>query len=100
MFENILSKPELIWFIIGLVMFLLELVIPGFFIFFFALGAWVTALVCLIADPGINVQLVIFTVSSVLSLLLLRRIIQKNSFRRKLRRVMKLRMNLPERRRL
>jgi inner membrane protein len=84
MFENILSKPEVIWFLIGLVMFLLELVIPGFFIFFFALGAWVTALVCLIADPGINVQLVIFTVSSVLSLLLLRRIIQKKFFQEKI----------------
>jgi inner membrane protein len=84
MFENILSKPEIIWFIIGLVMFILELIIPGFFIFFFALGAWVTALVCLIADPGINVQLVIFTVSSVLSLLLLRRIIQKKFFQEKI----------------
>lgn len=84
MFENILSKPELIWFIIGLVMFLLELVIPGFFIFFFAIGAWVTALVCLIAEPGINVQLVIFTVTSVISLLLLRRIIQKKFFQEKI----------------
>ena len=48
MIENILSRPELMWFILGLILFLLELVIPGFFIFFFGLGAWVTALVCLI----------------------------------------------------
>jgi membrane protein implicated in regulation of membrane protease activity len=53
------------------------LVIPGFFIFFFGLGAWVTALVCLIGNPGTNLQIVIFAVSSTLLLLALRRIIQK-----------------------
>lgn len=84
MFENILSKPEIIWFFIGLVLFLLELVIPGFFIFFFALGAWVTALVCLVADPGINAQLIVFAVTSVISLLLLRKIIQKKFFQKKI----------------
>jgi inner membrane protein len=80
MTETILSRPELFWFILGLGLFLLELVIPGFFIFFFGLGAWVTALVCLIAEPGINLQIVIFAVISVLSLIGLRRIIQKKFF--------------------
>ena len=80
MIENISSRPELFWFIIGLVLFLLELVIPGFFIFFFGLGAWVAALVCLIWEPGINLQIVIFAVTSVLSLITLRRIIQKKFF--------------------
>ncbi len=70
------SRPELIWFIIGLVLFLLELVIPGFVIFFFAVGAWITALVCLVTDPGINLQVIIFAVSSVLSLVLLRKVLQ------------------------
>ena len=45
---------------IGLGLFLMELVIPGFFIFFFGLGAWVTALVCLIGNPGVNLQIIIF----------------------------------------
>jgi inner membrane protein len=84
MLENFLSKPELVWFFIGLVLFLLELVIPGFFLFFFALGAWLTALVCLIVDPGINVQLIVFTVTSVISLLLLRKIIRKKFFQEKI----------------
>lgn len=84
MLENLLSKPEVVWFFIGLVLFLLELVIPGFFLFFFALGAWLTALVCLIVDPGINVQLIVFTVTSVISLLLLRKIIQKKFFQEKI----------------
>ena len=80
MFEIIFNRPELFWFFIGLCLFLLELVIPGFFIFFFGLGAWVTALVCLIGNPGTNVQIMIFAVTSVLSLIGLRRIIQKKFF--------------------
>jgi membrane protein implicated in regulation of membrane protease activity len=77
MITNIFSRPELFWFIVGLGLFLLELVIPGFFIFFFGLGAWITALVCLIGNPGTNIQIVIFAITSVLLLIVLRRIIQK-----------------------
>jgi inner membrane protein len=80
MMANIFSRPELFWFILGLVLFLMELVIPGFFIFFFGLGAWVTALICLIGEPGTNMQILIFAVISVLSLIALRRIIQKKFF--------------------
>ena len=74
------SKPELVWFIIGLVLFLLELVLPGFVIFFFGVGAWITALLCLIANPGFNLQAIVFGVTSILSLLLLRKMIQKRFF--------------------
>lgn len=74
------SKPELIWFFVGLILFLAELVLPGFVIFFFGVGAWVTALVCLIGHPGINVQFIIFGATSILSLAALRRIIQKRFF--------------------
>ena len=78
--QSLFSKPELVWFIIGLALFLLELVLPGFVIFFFGVGAWVTALLCLIADPGINLQAIVFAVTSVLSLVLLRKMIQKRFF--------------------
>lgn len=77
---SIFSKPELVWFIIGLALFLLELVMPGFVIFFFGVGAWFTALLCLIANPGINLQAIVFGVTSILSLLLLRKMIQKRFF--------------------
>lgn len=80
MIENIFSRPELLWFLLGLVLFLLELVIPGFFIFFFGLGAWVTALVCLIGEPSTNLQIIIFAIVSVLSLLALRKMMQKKFF--------------------
>lgn len=80
MIEILISRPELFWFIVGLGLFLLELIVPGFFIFFFGLGAWFTSLVCLIGDPGINLQIIIFAIISVLTLVGLRSIIQKKFF--------------------
>jgi membrane protein implicated in regulation of membrane protease activity len=81
--ELLLSRPELLWFLIGLVLFLLELVVPGFVIFFFGFGAWITALICLIGHPGPNLQIIIFAVTSVLSLVVLRRMIQNKFFSNK-----------------
>ena len=78
--SQFLSRPEIIWFIIGLALFLLELVLPGFVIFFFGVGAWITALLCLIANPGLNLQVIVFAITSVLSLLALRKLIQKRFF--------------------
>jgi len=80
MSTTVFSKPEVIWFIIGLALFLLELVLPGFVIFFFGVGAWITALLCLLAHPGINLQIIVFAITSVLSLLALRKIIQRKFF--------------------
>ena len=65
-------KPELIWFLIGLLLLMSEFMIPGLIVFFFGVGAWITALVCLLTDLSINAQLGLFIVSSVLSLALLR----------------------------
>ncbi len=78
--ESIIEKPELLWFLIGLIMFLMELVVPGFVIFFFGIGAWITALVCLFASPGTNLQIIIFALTSVLTLVGLRRLIRKKLF--------------------
>lgn len=77
MITNIFSRPEIFWFILGLGLFLLELVMPGFIIFFFGLGAWITALVCLVWNPGTNLQIIIFALSSAVLLVALRKIIQK-----------------------
>src|SRR5664279_370442 len=76
MVTSVFSRPELFWFILGLGLFLLELVMPGFIIFFFGLGAWITAIVCLIGHPGTNLQIIIFAVTSTLLLIALRKIIQ------------------------
>jgi len=65
-------EPELIWFLIGLLLLLAEFAIPGLIILFFGIGAWIVAVTCLVTAPSLNVQLLIFIGSSVLSLLLLR----------------------------
>ncbi|HBE40536.1 MAG TPA: hypothetical protein DDW27_04910 [Bacteroidales bacterium] len=74
--EFFINRPELFWFILGLVLLLLELVVPGFVIIFFGVGAWITSLVCIIFNPGINFQAAIFAVTSVIVLLVFRRMIQ------------------------
>jgi inner membrane protein len=80
MSTSVFSRPEVVWFIIGLVLFLLELVMPGFVIFFFGVGAWITALLCLFTHISTNLQIIVFAITSVISLLLLRKIIQRKFF--------------------
>lgn len=79
--SDVFSKPEIIWFLIGLVLALLEFGIPGLIILFFGVGAWVTSLICLMFDIGVNTQIVIFLVSSLLSLFLLRKTFKKKFFK-------------------
>jgi len=69
--------PALYWLIIGVMLFFLELAVPGFILFFFALGALVTALVSWLSPIDIAWQLALFIAASLVSLLLLRNIIQK-----------------------
>ena len=65
-------KPELVWFLVGLVFLLAEFAMPGLVIFFFGLGAWLVAIVCLLTDVDLMIQLITFLVSSVLILILFR----------------------------
>ena len=73
-------RPDLFWFILGLVFLLLELAIPGFVVFFFGIGAWITSLVCLLANPGLDLQIIIFSLTSILTLLFLRRMLTNRFF--------------------
>jgi membrane protein implicated in regulation of membrane protease activity len=67
-------SPTLIWFLVGLALALMELAVPGVILVFFGLGAWITALTTGIGvTPTLASQLFVFTISSVLSLVLLRR---------------------------
>jgi membrane protein implicated in regulation of membrane protease activity len=71
-----LLRPELIWFLVGLVLLIMEFMLPGLIIFFFGVGAWIVAIVCLLSSyvqGSVNAQLLIFIISSVLSLLILRK---------------------------
>lgn len=66
-------KPELIWFMAGLIMLLAEFAMPGLIIFFFGIGALLVALICLFTDISINLQLTLFLIASILLLLSLRK---------------------------
>lgn len=68
-----LFAPEIVWLIVGVAFFLAEMMLPGFVIFFFAVGALVTALACLIGAPNLNMQLLIFLAASLISLFALRK---------------------------
>lgn len=75
-----LTTAFLMWLIMGVMCFLLELVLPGFILFFFGLGAWITALACYLHPVTLNYQLLIFLSSSLLSLLLLRNFLRRIFF--------------------
>lgn len=72
-----LNTPSLLWFLAGIVFFLLELSMPGFVLFFFAVGAWLTATLSWLYPLSLNSQILIFIVASLFSLLVLRRFVKK-----------------------
>lgn len=65
-------SPVLAWFLLGIAFFVVELVLPGFIIFFFGIGAWCTALALYLFAPSLTSQLVVFMVTSLIALLALR----------------------------
>ncbi|MBM9513045.1 NfeD family protein [Desulfogranum marinum] len=69
-------SPVLVWFLIGIAFYGIELALPGFVVFFFGIGAWCTALCVYIFDVSLATQLVLFLTTSVLSLLVLRSYLQ------------------------
>ena len=71
-------SPSIIWAIFGVILFLMELFMPGLVIFFFGLGALVTALTTSLSiTVSLNSQLVVFIITSTLALLLFRKLIKK-----------------------
>ena len=78
-----LSDPAVVWFLIGLGLLLLELILPGLVIMFFGVGAWVTALVCALTDIKLNFQILIFLAASLAGLVLLRKYLKNRFFSKK-----------------
>jgi membrane protein implicated in regulation of membrane protease activity len=64
---------SVIWFLIGFAFFMLEFVVPGFILFFFGIGAWVVGITTLFTDISLTFQIVIFLVSSLITVALFRR---------------------------
>lgn len=64
---------SVIWVLLGFAFLLLEFIIPGFILFFFGVGAWIVALLTFFFDISLDVQILIFIISSSLSVLLFRK---------------------------
>lgn len=77
-----LTTPSLIWFLAGIVLFLLEMALPGFILFFFGLGAWLTAAASWLFPLNLNGQILVFIIASLFSLLCLRSFVKKAFFGR------------------
>jgi len=70
-------NPALYWLVIGVMLFFLELAVPGFILFFFAVGALLTALAAWLFPLSLAWQLALFITTSLIALFGLRNIIQK-----------------------
>src|SRR5688500_1305870 len=76
-FMDLFYNAAVIWFIIGFLCFLLEFVLPGLILFFFAVGAWIVATLSLFIDMSLNTQLIVFLASSTLAIILFRKSVSK-----------------------
>lgn len=65
-------EPSVYWFLTGVFLAALELVLPGMIVIFFGAGACTVSLICLAANIGIEWELVTFALTSTLYLVLLR----------------------------
>ncbi|MDO5674734.1 MAG: NfeD family protein [bacterium] len=78
MFIGISSvPPALLWFLLGISCFVLELLLPGLLLFFFGIGAWCAALAVLLMPMPLSLQILIFLSTSIITLVLLRAKFQK-----------------------
>ncbi len=71
-----------LWFAAALIFFILEIVVPGFVLLWFGVGAAVTGLLVLLGVQSVGVQILVFVVVSIVFVALSRTIF-KNIFMRK-----------------
>jgi membrane protein implicated in regulation of membrane protease activity len=79
--DRFLTTP-VIWFIIGFVCFLLEFMLPGLILFFFAVAAGIVAILSLFLDLDINTQLIVFLASATITILLFRKWVKRLIWRK------------------
>ena len=63
--------PWIIWGAVGLVFFILEIFVPGFWLSTLAIGAFVASFVSVMSD-SLNVQLFFFTIGTVIAVVVVR----------------------------
>ncbi len=66
-------SPWLIWFLVGVVFLLAELMLPGLILIFFCFGSWVASLLVALSDVSLEWQLIVFLCSSLVLLFTLRK---------------------------
>lgn len=66
-------SPSLIWFLMGVTFLIAELFVPGFILIFFTAGCWIAGLIVWLIDIELSIQILIFTVSSLILLFSLRK---------------------------
>ena len=71
--DNFTFSAPLIWFLIGVVFLIAELLIPGFILIFFTVGSWIVALLVWLIDIDITYQILIFIAASLIALFTLRK---------------------------
>ncbi len=69
-------NPAFWWAAVGIVLMICEFAVPGLILFFFGIGALVTALAALFSPMSLTVQLVVFVIASLVSLFGLRRLLK------------------------
>lgn len=70
-------NAKVIWFLTGILFLVFELMFPGMILLFFAVGAWVVFLLLFLLNLSINLQLGIFLIASLASLVLMRNYLKK-----------------------
>ncbi len=67
-------EPVLVWFILGLLLMIMEFFVPGVILVFFGVSAWIVALTTLIGVTGSSTsQLVLFAIGAVVLIAALRK---------------------------
>ncbi len=72
-----LASPWLLWLSIGVILFVMEMAVPGFIMFFFGLAAWITGLGAYLFGWNLNTQLAVFLIASLVTLFGLRGVVKK-----------------------
>jgi membrane protein implicated in regulation of membrane protease activity len=66
-------SPSLIWFLLGVIFLIAELYLPGFILIFFTAGCWITGLTVWFINIELSIQILVFTISSLVLLFSLRK---------------------------
>lgn len=70
----------LFWLVIGIMLFVMEMAVPGFVLFFFGVGAWVVAGITWLYPISIALQLTIFLIASLITLGIFRKFLHGSFF--------------------